>query len=273
MPRQQQIEVCHDDLQVITKKYDACVLGSSNVGKSSMIYRFIHNQFIENIEDQDLYTKNYINKRGNCDVLTIYDSDFSNEMYAKSTQLSIINASCLIFAYAIDDLTSFNSLEDYFHHIKLIRNEMPPFFIVGCKSDLEMQRQVSYKEGLELANTLESMAFGECSAKENIGVLELFDKLTTLKASEASRGHQSKSKGSNITSKNHTTKQRIQPQARLKEGNRSKIDTQDRTNLKTKRANSTSEKTSGISSRGVGGRDNSTKGVDSCSKNKCCVIT
>ncbi|CCG25689.1 Ras2 protein [Candida orthopsilosis Co 90-125] len=179
------MEVCHDDLQVITKKYDVCVLGSTNVGKSSMIYRFIHDQFMENIEGQDLYTKKYINKQGDCDILTIYDSDFTNDMYMKSMQLSIINASCLIFAYSIDNLTSFLSIDDYYHHINSFRKEMPPIFIIGCKSDLEIQRQVPYEEGAELAIKLRACSFHECSAKENVGIDELFqdviDVLSDLK--------------------------------------------------------------------------------------------
>ncbi|KAI5959963.1 hypothetical protein CANMA_004063 [Candida margitis] len=168
------MELCRDDLQVITKKYDACVLGSSNVGKSSMIYRFIYDQFIGNIEEQDLYTKKCTNNRGDYDVLTIYDSDFTNDMYTKSMQLSVINASCLVFAYAIDDSNSFIAIEDYYHHINSFRKVMPPCFVVGCKSDLETQRHVSFEEGGDLATKLNCRSFRECSAKENIGVAEVF---------------------------------------------------------------------------------------------------
>ncbi|CAD1810968.1 Ras family protein [Candida parapsilosis] len=174
------MEVCHDDLQVITKKYDVCILGASNVGKSSMIYRFIHDQFMENIEEEDLYTKKYINGQGDCDILTIYDSDFTNDMYMKSMQLTILNASCLIFAYAIDDSNSFLSIEDYYHHINMFRTQMPPIFIVGCKSDLEGERQVHYEEGGELATKLRAISFHECSAKENVGITEIFKAVTDV---------------------------------------------------------------------------------------------
>lgn len=89
------------------------------------------------------------------------------------------------FAYSIDNLTSFLSIDDYYHHINLFRKEMPPIFIIGCKSDLEIQRQVPYEEGAELAIKLRACSFHECSAKENVGIDELFqdviDVLSDLK--------------------------------------------------------------------------------------------
>ena len=87
-----------------------------------------------------------------------------------------------------------------------IRKYQPkvPFIIVGTKMDLrdlrndpvmiaELKREndniVTYAEGKELAEKLGAAAYVECSAKQNVGLKEVFDNVihAVLEAAESKR--------------------------------------------------------------------------------------
>lgn len=70
----------------------------------------------------------------------------------------------LMLVYSITDRKSFEALGDLYNLIVPFKHK-PAAVIVGNKSDLEHERQVSEAEGALLAETLKCMFF-ECSASE-----------------------------------------------------------------------------------------------------------
>lgn len=54
--------------------------------------------------------------------------------------------------------------------------EIPPFVLVGCKSDLKENREVEFEEALQVAFAWQVPYF-ECSAKTRLGVEEPFHQI------------------------------------------------------------------------------------------------
>jgi len=55
-----------------------------------------------------------------------------------------------------------------------------PIILVGGKADLDKYREISYKEGLKVANSLDLNYFMECSSKTGENVEKIFEKLTEM---------------------------------------------------------------------------------------------
>ncbi|KAL4488853.1 hypothetical protein ABPG72_016506 [Tetrahymena utriculariae] len=80
----------------------------------------------------------------------------------------------IIICYAIDDRQSFESVQKWIEQIKQYSREDIEIILIGTKCDLQDQRQVSYKEGQQLADQL-GVIFFETSSKKDINVKESFN--------------------------------------------------------------------------------------------------
>ncbi|KAG2735347.1 hypothetical protein G9P44_001561 [Scheffersomyces stipitis] len=167
-----------DSLKVLSNKYDICVLGEENCGKSSLILHYLHNKFIEGLDSsiEDLYTKP-VSLGGIYHEITILDTTSLSDSYSTSRRTQILNTSTILFIYAINNHESFTAIEDTIERIQHIRPQLPPMVIVATKCDLEGQRQVSYEEGQEFAERAGAIAFVECSSLLGIGISEAFQPL------------------------------------------------------------------------------------------------
>ncbi|KAH7700853.1 Small GTPase superfamily [Aphelenchoides avenae] len=60
-------------------------------------------------------------------------------------------------------------------------------FVIGNKTELESQRNIQESEAQEYASSV-GAGYCECSAKENVGVNELFDDITKVETLVPERG-------------------------------------------------------------------------------------
>ena len=82
-----------------------------------------------------------------------------------------------ILMYDITNEESFKSITMWADQIKNNSSwEIHQVVLVGNKCDMEEERKVSYEQGQELADSL-GYSFFETSAKENVNVAEVFDKI------------------------------------------------------------------------------------------------
>lgn len=175
-----------DGIQTLTKPYDICLLGSDGVGKSTLIVHYVYDSFIPDIQDVDaLYTKRVItpDTSGNYQEITIFETDYHNDLYSDSRKRQIFNANTLILVYSIDNLRSFLDLEDYYSNIVQLRGpyNIPPICLIGTKFDLEsINREVSYSEATIFAKKINAVSFHECSAKEAFAVKDSFEIIANL---------------------------------------------------------------------------------------------
>ena len=79
--------------------------------------------------------------------------------------------------YDITDRQSFQDVENWLGEVRQHASPNIVKILVGNKSDLKDQRQVSYQEGKEFADSL-GMQFLETSAKEKMNIDEAFLTLT-----------------------------------------------------------------------------------------------
>ena len=80
--------------------------------------------------------------------------------------------------YDITDSITFEAIKTWYEEIFEYARENVAVILVGNKSDLDSERQVSFEEGQALANYLNNISFVETSAKEGRNVDETFQMMT-----------------------------------------------------------------------------------------------
>lgn len=175
MDSRQIIPTVKDGMHVLNQKYDICIVGDAHVGISSFLYYYINGRYIddEQLELAELFTK-IVWRGSESSKVTILGGLANEDHYLSYRKQQIKNSNALIFAYRIDDRTSFAILEDICERTFTIRGDKPPFIIVGLMADKEEERQVAYEEGYGLCERLGGIQFHECSAREGFGVDEAF---------------------------------------------------------------------------------------------------
>ncbi|XP_002733350.1 ras-related protein Rap-2b-like [Saccoglossus kowalevskii] len=161
-------------------RYRLVVLGAGKVGKSSIISRFLHGNFAEKYREtiEDLHCREYeIN--GNVIKVDILDTAGS-QAFPAMRRLSISTAHAFLLVYSIDDSESFDEIKQVYEQIREQKSNYQdiPLILVGNKTDLESERQVS-KEYVDDHIITENWhgGFIEVSARDNSNILDIFQKL------------------------------------------------------------------------------------------------
>ncbi|VDN25261.1 unnamed protein product [Cylicostephanus goldi] len=101
------------------------------------------------------------------------------ERYRTITTAYYRGAMGFILMYDITNEESFNSVQDWCTQIKTYSWENAQVVLVGNKCDMDGERVVSLERGRQLADQL-GLEFFETSAKENINVKAVFEKLVEI---------------------------------------------------------------------------------------------
>ncbi|KAI9259310.1 ferrous iron transporter B [Sporodiniella umbellata] len=169
------------------------ILGTRAVGKSSLVIQFCENHFVDSYYPtiENTFTKT-IKYRGIEYQVEIMDTAGQDEYsILQSHHATSMNGYVLV--YSISSRSSFEM-------IKIIRDklldftglEVIPCVIVGNKTDLNIQRQVTTQEGIELGQAW-NCPFVETSAKHDENVSKIFDSM--LATIEKSNNPPSEEKG------------------------------------------------------------------------------
>jgi Ras family protein len=153
------------------------VVGSRAVGKSSMTVQYVEEHFVESyyptIENQ--FSKN-IKYRGQDYAIEILDTAGQDE-FSIINQKHLIGIHGYLLVYSVASRSSFEMIRIVLD--KILNNtgsDKVPAVIVGNKSDLHIQRQVTEDEGRQLAKEL-ACGFVETSARHNENVARAFEML------------------------------------------------------------------------------------------------
>ena len=131
-------------------------LGENNVGKTSLIQRYITGNF----NDYD-YTTNpsYITKRIDCDKKNYYFDLWDipgYERYRPLTKILILNANIIVLVYNITNKQSFLEL-DYWVDTALDKLGPEAFFIlVGNMNDLYENEEITEEDGNNFARIIKA---------------------------------------------------------------------------------------------------------------------
>ncbi|NXW60443.1 RAB17 protein, partial [Eurystomus gularis] len=157
-----------------TYTYKVVLLGSTSVGKSSLAYRYVKNDFTESLPTVGC---SFFTQTLNLEVATvkfeIWDTA-GQEKYHSVCHLYYRGAHAALLVY---DITNKETLKTAKLWLRDLEKEFLPdeivIALVGNKMDLATEREVATEEGEEFART-EGLQFMETSAKSNHQVNDLF---------------------------------------------------------------------------------------------------
>ncbi|EGW31617.1 uncharacterized protein SPAPADRAFT_67657 [Spathaspora passalidarum NRRL Y-27907] len=184
------MSILQDSSQLLTQKYDICVLGQDHSGKSALILHYLYHTYIEDADTsmEQIYTKSIRHKNRHYDI-TILDSHYAGDMYSNSQKMQIMNTSTVVLVYSTENLDSFLSVQDCVSLLATLTTDLPAIAVIGTTVDNEFGRQVSYEDGQNFANSVQAISFHECSIVSGQGIQEAFetvvDKVVRKKASDS----------------------------------------------------------------------------------------
>ena len=159
-----------------TVEYKIILLGDSGVGKTSIIKKFINNEFNEDIKctiDIDsLYKSIKINKNLYT-KLKIYDTA-GQEKYRSLIKKYYQGTDGIILVFDLTSENSFNKLKSWINEISE-NTEKAQIILVGNKADL-IERKIDEDKAETFAKQRD-MKYIETSAKEGTNILLLFEEL------------------------------------------------------------------------------------------------
>lgn len=162
-------------------------LGDASVGKSSLVARFVRNEFSNNQASTigaAFSTLKYTSQQPHHKerVIHIWDTA-GQERYFSLIPLYLSGASIVVIVYDITNRDSYDDIQQkWLPYIRrnLRGNVDPAIFLLGNKCDLvaETMRHVSKEEALRFA-TQNDMKFMEVSAKSGQGVAQILRVITS----------------------------------------------------------------------------------------------
>lgn len=156
------------------KEYKLVVVGGGGVGKSALTIQLIQSHFVDEYDPtiEDSYRKQCTVDNEQV-MLDILDTAGQEEYLAMREQYMRTGEGFLL-VYAINLRNSLDELQVFYEQIQRVKDlDNVPVLVVGNKSDLEIERQVSFEEGAAFAKLL-GCPFLETSAKQRINVEEAF---------------------------------------------------------------------------------------------------
>ncbi|TRZ20098.1 hypothetical protein HGM15179_007079 [Zosterops borbonicus] len=156
------------------------IIGNSSVGKTSFLFRYA----------DDTFTPAFVSTVGiDFKVKTVYRNDkrvklqiwdtAGQERYRTITTAYYRGAMGFVLMYDITSEDSFNAVQDWATQIKTYSWDNAQVILVGNKCDMEDDRIVPVEKGKHLADQL-GFDYFEASAKENINVRQVFERLVDI---------------------------------------------------------------------------------------------
>ena len=160
--------------------FKVLLLGNSDVGKSSMLLRFVdsvwNDAFTPTIGvDFKVKTLEINNKRVK---MQIWDTA-GQERFRTVVSTYFRGAHGILLLYDVTNKDSFKNLENWLIEIEKNSNQKVLKILIGNKCDLTEDREITTEEGQTFANR-NGMQFMETSAKMNTNVSEAFTTLGKL---------------------------------------------------------------------------------------------
>lgn len=169
------------------KQRKIAVMGYRSVGKSSLSIQFIEGQFVDSYDPtiENTFSKT-VRVNSQDYEIRLMDTAGLDEYSLFPSQYSI-DVHGYVIVYSITSGKSFDVAKSIYDKLLDITGKVQvPVVLVGNKTDLHLERQVSSSEGRKLAEEWNAL-FLETSAKENLSVSDVFHSL--LSEIEKSNGN------------------------------------------------------------------------------------
>ena len=170
-------------------EYKLVVVGGGGVGKSALTIQLIQNHFVVEYDPtiEDSYRKQVTIDEETC-LLDILDTAGQEEYSAMRDQY-MRSGQGFLCVYSITNRGSFEEISAFRDQILRVKDaDRVPMVVVGNKSDLASERQVSEDDGRELAASF-GCPWMETSAKARIRCEDCFYELVReIRKDAAQRG-------------------------------------------------------------------------------------
>lgn len=188
------------------KKFKLVFLGEQNVGKTSIITRFMYDSFDTSYQATigiDFLSKTmYLEDR--TIRLQLWDTA-GQERFRSLIPSYIRDSTVAVVVYDISNLHSFQQTTKWIEDVRSERGKDVIIMLVGNKTDLIDKRQVTTLEGEHRAKELNVM-FIETSAKDSYNVKQLFRRVSS--ALPISNGDNNNEEMQEVTLKDSNTEQK-----------------------------------------------------------------
>jgi len=157
------------------------VLGDGGVGKTSIVLRFIRDQFSQTYEPtlEDNYKTKVLLDNGSTLDIDIADTAGQDDYISLRDRYMDI-ADAFLVVYSITDNRSLTTAESLLQQISTLRENKPfKFLLAGNKCDLAANRKVTQEDGKSLADKYHGR-FLETSAFKRLNIDEAFKDLARM---------------------------------------------------------------------------------------------
>jgi small GTP-binding protein len=153
------------------------LIGDSGVGKTSIISRFTKDTFNneEMSSSSAQFTSKTIQINEQSIKFDIWDTA-GQEKFRALAKIFYKDAQVIILVYEIINKESFESIKNYWYKESSENSTADIFFVVGNKSDLYENEQVTDEEGKKFAKEINAI-FKITSALSNTGIDRLFESI------------------------------------------------------------------------------------------------
>jgi len=153
------------------------LIGDSGVGKTSIISRFTKDTFNneEMSSSSAQFTSKTIQINDQSIKFDIWDTA-GQEKFRALAKIFYKDAQVIILVYEIINKESFESIKNYWYKESSENSTADIFFVVGNKSDLYENEQVTDEEGKKFAKEINAI-FKITSALSNTGIDRLFESI------------------------------------------------------------------------------------------------
>ena len=157
------------------KTFNILPLGDSDVGKTSIINRYVKNKFDNNttstIGINFAYKEIKLNNKDKI-ILKLVDTA-GQEKYRALTKSYFRNVDVVLFVFSLEDKDTFDKIKDWMELFKNNSSKLDiPKYLVGNKNDLEIKVEQSLIDEFAKENEIPYMS---TSAKDNNNIDELFE--------------------------------------------------------------------------------------------------
>ena len=150
------------------------IMGFRSVGKSSLSIQFVEGQFVDSYDPTIENTFHATLKHKGTDYTIDLVDTAGQDEDSVLPQSYVVDNHGYILVYSVTNRKSFEVVQDIRERLlDLTGTKTLPILLVGNKTDLHMEREISQEEGSGLAKRWQA-AFMESSAKENKAVQLVF---------------------------------------------------------------------------------------------------
>ena len=137
-------------------RFKFVIIGDHEVGKTSLVRRFVDNKFSHDY--RATIGLNILSHSmeffGNDVVYSLWDVG-AQQYFKRFRKTYYLGAQAAFIVYDLTKRTSFENAKEWYNELEtFIGGREIPFIIIGNKTDLKDQREVTYQEGIQLVNEL-----------------------------------------------------------------------------------------------------------------------